>query len=183
MVRTDGPLGASGEGPRVLVALGDTHASDGHRLQGEALSAVRDAETVVHTGDFTTAATLDAFEREAATLAAVAGNNDDARVTARLPATRTVEALGRRFVVAHGHEHDPTSLSLLAREAGADVAVVGHSHRPGIRKLGDVTVVNPGSHADPRWYEPGFAAIGRTGGGLAVRLRTPAGETLETASL
>ncbi len=167
----------------MLVAIGDTHGTAGHRLENAALSAVRAAEVVVHTGDFTTAAVLDAFEAEASTLAAVAGNNDDAPVRERVPRTRTIDALGHRFVVAHGHEHDDTSLSLLARDVGADVVLVGHSHRPTIRTLGDVSVVNPGSHADPRWYEPGFAAIERTGIGLEVRLRTPAGKALEAATL
>lgn len=173
----------SGRQPPVLVAIGDTHGTAGHRLERAALSAVREAEVVVHTGDFTTTAVLDAFETETRTLAAVAGNNDDGRVREQLPETRTVDALGHRFVVAHGHQHDDTSLSLLARDVGADVVLVGHSHRPAIRTLGDVSLVNPGSHADPRWYEPGFAAIERTGIGLEVRLRTPAGEAIEVETL
>lgn len=172
-----------GPNSAVLVAIGDTHGTDGHRLEGAALAAVREADAVVHTGDFTTVSVLDAVADEATDLAAVAGNNDDAGVRARLPATRTVEALDRRFVVAHGHEHDATSLSLLAREAEAAVAIVGHSHRPDIRTVGDVVVLNPGSYADPRWNRPGFATVTREDGTVTATLRTPAGERFESATV
>lgn len=167
----------------MLVAIGDTHATDDHRLAGAALSAVREADLVVHTGDFTRAPVLDAIAAEAAELVAVAGNNDEPAVRERLPDTATVDALGRRLVVTHGHQQDDTARSLLAREEGADVIVVGHSHRPTIRELGDVTLVNPGSYADPRWYEPAFAVLEREGGDLGVRLVRPDGTTIERATL
>lgn len=167
----------------MIVAIGDTHGTDGHRLEAAALEAVRNADRVLHTGDFTTAAVLDAFEGEAGDLAAVYGNNDDRRVRERLSETHVVEALGRRFVVAHGHEHGETSLSLLARQEEADAVVVGHSHMPGVSAVDGVPVINPGSHADPRWYEAAFAKIERNGAGVAVRLVTPEGEPFETATL
>lgn len=167
----------------MLVAIGDTHGTDDARLSGTTLAAVRDAERVVHTGDFTTAAVLEAFEREAAALAAVAGNNDAPAVRERLPDVRVVEGLDRRFVVAHGHEHDGTSLSLLARQEDADAVIVGHSHDPGIDDVGGTLVVNPGSHADPRWHRPGYATFESENGDVRVHLRTPDGETLATGTI
>ena len=176
-------IGPAPHRPDVLVAIGDTHGTDDARLSGTAREAVRDAERVIHTGDFTTTSVLDAFERTATDLAAVYGNNDGTAVRDRLPATRVVDALDRRFVVAHGHEHDETSLSLLARQEGADVAVVGHSHDPGIDVVGAVPVVNPGSHADPRWHRPGYAVFEAENGSVRVRLRTPDGETFATGTV
>ena len=167
----------------MLVVIGDTHGSDSTHLTGAALTAVREAETVVHTGDFTTAAVLDGFEREATTLAAVHGNNDGPAVRERLPATRVVTALDRRFVLAHGHEHDETSLSLLARQEDADAALVGHSHEPHIGDVGGTPVINPGSHADPRWHRPGYATIEAVPDGLRVYLRTPDDETFATGTI
>ena len=170
-------------GSAVLVAIGDTHATDDHRLSGAVLEAVREADVVVHTGDFTHEPVLDALEREAADLVAVAGNNDGPPIRARVPDTQTVEALGRRFTVTHGHQHDDTARSLLARQEGADVLVVGHSHRPGIRRVGEVWELNPGSYADPRWYEPAFGVVEREGGDLRARLVRPDGTDIDATGL
>ncbi|MFC7140861.1 metallophosphoesterase [Halosimplex aquaticum] len=167
----------------MITVVSDTHGTDGHRLEGRTLEAVRAADLVIHAGDFTTEAVLDDFESEAGADAdgagefvAVYGNNDDAGIRGRLEATRTVQRAGLRFVVAHGHEHDDTSLSLLGRQERADVVVVGHSHEPGWREMGTVAVLNPGSHADPRWYRPAHAEIETAGEGLRGRLVAPDGE-------
>ena len=167
----------------MITVVSDTHGTDGHRLTGRTLDAVREAELVVHAGDFTTESVLDAFEAETGSetdgegeFVAVFGNNDDAGVRGRLGAERVVDRAGVRFVVVHGHEHDETSLSLLGRQERADVVVVGHSHEPGVRQGGATTVLNPGSHADPRWYRPAHAELEPAGEGLAGRLVAPNGE-------
>ncbi|MFB6195379.1 MAG: metallophosphoesterase [Haloplanus sp.] len=171
----------------MIVVVSDTHGTDGHRLEGRVRSAVREAELVVHAGDFTTETVLAAFRAEAGSdrdeggeFVAVAGNNDGAGVRARVERTRVVERWGVRFVVVHGHEHDETALGLLGRQEGADVAVVGHSHRARFDPAGAVAVLNPGSHADPRWNRPAYAELEPTAEGLSGRLLTPDGDVLET---
>lgn len=215
--------------PGVITVVSDTHGTDGHRLAGRTLTAVREAELVIHAGDFTTETVLDAFrdeagrdardgavgedgdgrraterdasgralgkgvdegrdangdaggdDRDGATgFVAVAGNNDDAGVRGRLASTAVVERAGVRFAVVHGHEHDETALGLLGRQEGADVVVVGHSHRPRWERTGAGAVLNPGSHADPRWNRPAHAELEPTTEGLCGRLVTPNGEVLE----
>jgi len=167
----------------VLAVIGDTHGADDHRLSGAVLSAVRRADLVVHTGDFTTLAVLEAIEGEAAQLAGVTGNNDAGAIRERLPATRIVGALDRRFLVVHGHEHGETALSLLARQEDADAVVVGHSHDPTLANLGGLTLVNPGSYADPRWHRPAYATVERDDGAVRVTLRSPDGEPFDAATL
>lgn len=153
-----------------VAIVADTHGSDGHRLAGRARYAVDRAPVVCHAGDFTTPSVYDAFEAVADEFVAVSGNNDAPELHERLSATATVDAFDRRLVLVHGHEHDDTSLSLLAREAEADLAVVGHSHVAGIDDLGETTVVNPGSHADPRGRPPTHAELHRDGGEVIVRV-------------
>lgn len=167
----------------MLVAIGDTHGTDDHRLSGPVLAVVREADRVVHTGDFTREPVLDAIRAEAGHLLAVAGNNDEAAVRERVPETRTFDAMGRRFVVTHGHQQDDTARSLLARQEDADVLMVGHSHRPEIRDLGEMVEVNPGSYADPRWYQPAFAVVERQGGDPVARLVHADGTALERVGL
>lgn len=167
----------------MLVVLSDTHATDDPPLTDHLREQIAAADIVIHAGDFTTPAVLDRFETLANRLVAVHGNADGAVVRERLPASETVETLGLRFLVVHGHEHTETQLSLLARQEAADVVVLGHTHRPGVGQLGDVTVLNPGSHADPRGSQPAYATVGQASDGVEARLRSPGGESLERRSL
>ena len=180
----------------MITVIGDTHGRDDHRLEGRAREAVRGSELVVHTGDFTTGAVLDGFERETGAdldgdggsdgrsdLVAVYGNNDDAAVRERLPASRVVERAGIRFVVVHGHEHGGAALAYLGRQEDADVVVVGHSHRPEWRTVDGVGILDPGSHADPRWHRPAHAELEPTAEGLDGRFVSPDGATIEAFTL
>lgn len=167
----------------MLAVVADTHSREGHRLEGRTLAAVQSAELVIHAGDFLTKTVLDAFEREAAELAAVFGNNDTPAVRERLPAERVVEYGGFRVAVAHGHEHTDTSLPLLGRQSMADLVVVGHSHRPGFEVLGTVPVLNPGSHAQPRGYRPAHAELTVEDDRLHGELVEPDGTVFEEFSV
>jgi len=170
----------------VIVVVSDTHGKNDHRLAGRTAKAVREAELVIHAGDFTTVAVFEVFERESATLRAVYGNNDSRELEDRLPATRVIDLAKAgldsdvRIALCHGHEHDRTSLPLFGRSEGADIVVSGHSHRPAVTKAGDLCLLNPGSHADPRWNRPAHAELDVTAeGGLAGRLCEPEGEVFE----
>lgn len=166
----------------MLAVVSDTHGTDDPRLEGRTREAVRAADLVVHAGDLCTADVLDAFEREAADLAAVHGNNDPPAVRERVPDERVVEHEGFRVAVAHGHEHSDTALQLFGRQSMADLVVVGHSHRPGFDELGTVPVLNPGSHADPRRHRPAHAELAADDAAddaLAGRIVRPDGTLLE----
>lgn len=167
----------------MLVVLGDTHSTGGLQLTDTVADAVDSASLVAHAGDFTAGETLRSFERRARKLVAVAGNSDSRLVTEQLPTTATFRFGGRQFVVTHGHRHDRTSLSLLARQEGADVVIVGHTHRAEIDHVGEAVVVNGGSHADPRGGEPTFAVIEQTGANLRVDIQTTGGSTRERERL
>ncbi len=163
----------------VLCVLSDTHGTDGHRLDGHLLDTVREAELVVHAGDFTTEYVLDAFEAECADFRAVQGNNATPAVRERLPGERIVDHDGLSIALTHGDDRDATRLALFGRQEGADLVVSGHSHQPGITDTGDITLLNPGSHADPRWYRPGYAELAVEDGHVEGRLREPDGEVFE----
>lgn len=155
----------------MIAVLSDTHSENGHALDGPALSAVRDADRVVHAGDFTSESALNAFHDASEQLLAVHGNADDDAVTDRLPAARTLDVAGVRVAVTHHRRGGTTGLSLFGRERGADLVVFGHTHRPAVVETGDVTLLNPGSHADPRGNEAGYAELLPTDDGVTARLR------------
>lgn len=162
----------------MLAVIGDTHGRDGHRLTDRTLTAVREAEVVLHVGDFVTTDVYEAIAAEAADLVAVHGNNDDPALVDRLPAVTTIGWEGLTIVATHGHEHSDTALAMLARQEDADLVVVGHSHRPGIDSLDGATVLNPGSYAQPRGYEPAHAEIRANREGYRIRLCQPDGTEL-----
>lgn len=145
----------------MLVVCSDTHRRAGHGLDGALLDAVRAADRVVHAGDFTTTDVVDAFGDAAARLDAVHGNADDAGVQDRLPVERVVGYEGARIVVTHRPEGGETGLAMRGRAQDADLVVFGHTHRPTLVETDDVTLLNPGSHADPRGNRPGYATLER----------------------
>ena len=167
----------------MLTVVSDTHSVHGHELTGRTLQAVREADLVVHAGDFMRAAVLDAFEAEAKTLRAVYGNNDDSEIRDRLPETRTVEYEGFRFAVTHRVSGGPTELTLFGRERNADAVIYGHSHNPEVDTGGELPLINPGSHAQPRGYRKAHAELEPTDDGLSGRLVTPNDYVIDTFTL
>lgn len=175
-------MGVGNQGWVVLVVCSDTHGTDDAELTGRTAAAVAEADCVVHAGDFTTGAVLDAFHDASARLHAVHGNADDAAVRDRLPAARTVTYEGVRFAVTHRRDGGATALSLFGRERGADAVVFGHSHRATVSE-GPVTLLNPGSHADPRGGRATHAELTPVAGEdgvLAGEIRTVDGEVVES---
>lgn len=162
----------------MLTVIGDTHARSDHQLVGQVLEAVREADRVLHVGDFLTTEVYDDIAAEARDLTAVYGNNDERELRERLPRVRTLTWEGLRIVATHGHEHTDTALAMLARQEDADLVVVGHSHRPRIDSVGETPRLNPGSYARPRQFEPAFAEIRANREGYRIRLCQPDGTEL-----
>jgi putative phosphoesterase len=167
----------------MLTVVSDTHSTEGHKLRGRTLEAVREAELVVHAGDFMRASVLDAFEAEARAFRGVQGNNDDSEICERLPTVRTVEYGGLRLAVTHTVRGGTTELSLVGREREADAMIYGHSHNPTVELGGQIPLLNPGSHAQPRGNRAAHAELEPAADGLNGRLVTPDGETFETFTI
>ena len=73
---------------------------------------------------------------------------------------------GKRFYFTHGHRHDVKytlyRLDMAAREAGADIALFGHTHNPYEEYADGLYLFNPGSLRYGRTY--GYVDI--VGGGI-----------------
>jgi len=164
----------------MLTVVSDTHSTKGHRLRGRTLKAVRAAELVLHVGDFMTESVLDAFEAEATTFRGVYGNNDDSGIRDRLPKARTVVYEGIRFAMTHTVRSGSTGLALFGKQREADAVIFGHSHRPTADFAGELPLLNPGSHAQPRGNRPGHMELEAVAGGLQGRLVTPDGNVFQT---
>ncbi|WP_135533802.1 metallophosphoesterase family protein [Halostella pelagica] len=123
---------------------------------------VREADHVIHAGDFDAVDAYDEFRDLAADLTAVRGNMDP--VDLDLPETAAVELGGVTFVVVHGtgamRNYRERVAGIVADEAanvaGPVVGVAGHTHELMDEPVdppegGPVRLLNPGSAtgADP----------------------------------
>jgi uncharacterized protein len=165
---------------RVLL-LADTHVPRRARdLPDRVWAEVRDADVVVHAGDWVEPGLLDLLEQRARRLVAVFGNNDGAELRRRLPEVARETIGGVRFAVVH-ETGDAKGRERRCQETygDVDVLVFGHSHIPwdtvtpsGLRLL------NPGSPTDRRrqprcTYMTLTAGNGALGGVTLHRLPLP----------
>lgn len=78
----------------------------------------------------------------------------------KLPMQIEMEIEGSRFHFTHGSprsmyeyikpETPGEKVKEMIEDVDADFIIIGHSHIPFVRKIGDVTIVNPGSVGQPR---------------------------------
>ncbi len=131
-----------------ILILGDTHAQDD--ILPQILSAEKDYDTLLHTGDFEGS---EFVYRELADkpFYYIAGNND---FFTNAPYERVIELASVRIFMTHGHryhlERGNSQVCAAARKKKASVAVYGHSHVPEARYCRGILMLNPGSTAWPR---------------------------------
>lgn len=145
----------------LLGLISDTHGL----LRPEVAEAFDGVERILHAGDVGSRDVLLGLER-LAPVTAVRGNVDGGL---DLPDVARLDLAGVRVVVVHGHRlGSPTPEKVAAAHPRADLVVFGHSHRPLVRRLGDVLVVNPGSAGRRRFRDPVSVARAELHDGLAV---------------
>lgn len=122
--------------------ISDTHGL----LRPEALEALEGAAHILHAGDIGDPDHLDVLAR-IAPLTAIRGNVDRGSWAEVLPetATLTVEGLHIHMI------HDRKALRADPEAEGWNVVISGHSHKPGIEKIGSTLWLNPGA-AGPRRF-------------------------------
>jgi uncharacterized protein len=141
-----------------IIVLSDTHIHG--QMPDELLAIVKDADIVVHAGDFITRQAYDSLNAACKKLVAVNGNSDEDDVKALLPESETFEAGGVKFGVVHAGRFgtDTTNMRYLALEMGVKVLIFGHLHRP-IIEQSDVLLVCPGSPTHPRMADPTMVSL------------------------
>ena len=130
--------------------ISDTHGL----LRPEALTALAEAEHILHAGDVGDARILDTL-REIAPVTAIRGNVDQWGECAELPATDVVELGGRLFYLVHSL----ADLDINPAVAGVAAVISGHSHKPSLDERGCVMYLNPGSAGPRRFNLPVTVAL------------------------
>ena len=138
----------------LLAVISDTHLPRGaRRLPDDCVRRLREADLILHAGDFVSAAVLAGLEALGPPLAAVHGNVDEPDVVRRLPSARLVDAGGARIAMVHDAGAAAGRLERMRRRfPDADAVVFGHSHIPLHETDFDAgfQIFNPGSPTDRR---------------------------------
>jgi putative phosphoesterase len=136
--------------------VSDTHLPRFGRQIPPALErGLREAavDLILHLGDMTSLDVAGWFEA-IAPFDGVAGNNDEAAVSARFGRRKVLVIDGVRVGLVHGDEGRARSTLLRSLDAFAtdtpDVVLFGHSHIPYLAQHGATLVLNPGSPTDRR---------------------------------
>jgi uncharacterized protein len=132
--------------------ISDTHLPRGARaLPDECLRVLRNADLILHGGDFVSSAFLDELRELGPPVEAVHGNMDEPVLRDSLPRECVVEAGGSRIGIVHipgpraGRE-----ARLAARFPDCAAVVYGHTHVPQVEQFQHLWVLNPGSPTDRR---------------------------------
>jgi putative phosphoesterase len=121
--------------------IADTHGL----LRAEAVQALGGVDRIIHAGDIGGPEVIEAL-RAIAPVHAVRGNNDRGTWGGELPPRLDLQLGGVRIRVLHDVKEldvDP--------DAGIEVVVSGHSHKPSVVRRQGILFVNPGS-AGPRRF-------------------------------
>lgn len=136
-----------------LAVLADTHMPRGARhLPERCVELMRDADVIIHAGDFSEASVLEEI-RSLGRVVAVHGNVDSAELRRELPESTAIDIEGATIAVVH--DSGPTTgrmKRMKARFPDADAVIFGHSHIPlhETDDEGGFQIFNPGSPTERR---------------------------------
>ena len=136
--------------PSNIIIIGDTHAAALGRLPQEMLRAIRQADWVIHVGDYTSKDVLDGLVKlKGERFRGVHGNADPRAIRNEVPAKDILEVQGKRIGITHpasGGDDDDVEERVMAefKNDGVDAIVHGHTHDSKIVMLGGIWLISPG---------------------------------------
>jgi putative phosphoesterase len=153
-----------------LAIVSDTHMPRGARALPDAcVQRLREADLILHAGDFVAAEVFHALRALGPPVEAVHGNMDEEALRRLLPSARLVRGGGARIAMLHDAGPAEGRLRRMRqRFPDADAVVFGHSHIP-LHERDEATgfqIFNPGSPTDRRrqpTHTMGMATVGEDG--------------------
>jgi uncharacterized protein len=137
----------------IVAVISDTHMPRGaRRLPDACVEHLRDADAILHAGDFMELSVLHELQALGKPVHAVRGNVDSHELIVRLPLQRTVELGAVRIGMLHDAGPAKGRLQRMRRRfPDAHAVVFGHSHIPLHERDADgFQIFNPGSPTERR---------------------------------
>jgi len=137
---------------RLLIGvISDTHIpARTPEVPAKVKEIFREVDLIIHAGDILSLGVIEDLEK-IAPVKAVYGNMDPPSVRERLTSTLCIGIYKWRI----GVRHDAFPLWIgwkmlrIAKENKLDVMIFGHTHRPYLKRQGDILLINPGSPTIP----------------------------------
>ncbi|WP_281659438.1 metallophosphoesterase [Halobacillus sp. Cin3] len=152
-----------------IVVLSDTHMpKKAYRLPDRLVSALQEADQIIHAGDWQTPDVFEELSRFAP-VTGVYGNVDGEDMKEIVPKRQLVTWAGYSIGVVHGHGEKKTTEKRAVeafQEHPPDLIIYGHSHIPVLRYFKKTLLFNPGSVTDKRrlpFYSFGMLTLGEEG--------------------
>lgn len=136
----------------VIAVIADTHMPRGKRaFPEECVERIRQADAVIHAGDFFAVSVLEELRGLCPYVHAVHGNVDEPALREELPESIQVGVGGRTVAVVHDAGPGKGRLARMrARFPEAEAVVFGHSHLPLHEEESGFQIFNPGSPTERR---------------------------------
>lgn len=135
-----------------IVVISDTHITDElSKLPGKLLEDIKDADALIHAGDFVSLDLFKELKSICKKVVAVRGNMDPAELASKLPEKEIFKVGKFKIGIMHGFgapDRIAESLIEVFKKDRPDVIVFGHSHVALNEKSGNVIIFNPGSPTD-----------------------------------
>jgi uncharacterized protein len=148
---------------KIVAVISDTHGL----IRDEVVNVLVGSNLVIHAGDIGSPDVLEKI-RKIAPIVAVRGNVDKGEWTNKLSWTELVKFDGVNIYVIH----DIHQLDIDLQDAGVDIVVSGHSHKPIERRADGIIYINPGSAGPKRFSLPiSIALIIKYGKQVEVEFR------------
>ncbi len=150
--------------------ISDTHLSQPtEELKALLQGFFKEVETILHAGDLTELAVLEAFAGK--NLLAVCGNMDTQSVRKQLPTHRVFQAGKFTIGLAHGWGGPQGIEERMAKEFGkVDCIVYGHTHTPSQTERGGIFFFNPGAFDGRKGWSARSVGILNLGGGISGQI-------------
>lgn len=127
--------------------VSDTHS---HAIPRQLLDDFKDADLIIHAGDFCSVNDLKFFKK-IGEVRAVFGNMDGLELRQILPEEDIFEVDGITVGLYHGHGSPERVLDFVKakfKKNKVDMVIFGHSHQPMNETINNVLYFNPGSPND-----------------------------------
>lgn len=157
-----------------IVVVSDTHARRAAELPEGILAAIREADILVHCGDYVGLTLLKELRQLSRRFLGVYGNADPGEVRRLLPAVATLPIEGHTIAVTHpywGEHPDGLECELAARFPDADAILFGHSHETCNRTLDGTLLLNPGQGYASFMVPASYAVLTVTRDGIQGEVR------------
>ena len=149
-----------GKATRLLV-FSDTHVRSLEKLNPLIKEAFREADWVVHCGDYTGLVLVEELREQFPWFVGVYGNSDPDEIRKILPRSQVFTIGHRRIGVTHpywGAEPDGIEERVYEELGPLDIILFGHTHERVERRIENTLIVNPGP-GYPEFMTPGSLAM------------------------